>query len=65
MTIHRSRIIVVFCIFLLAGCGGNAEVHGDGTATGGDGVRGDISPELNIDPGAVRCAVQPVAGCRP
>lgn len=46
------RFLFLFAALIsLSAClkGGDAEVHGDGDASGGDASIGDISPEVNVD----------------
>lgn len=43
----RTTVLVVGLAGLLGACGGDAHVGGDGTATGGDGVRGNVSPTIS------------------
>jgi hypothetical protein len=47
------KIVFLMTPLLLMGCGGSATVAGNGTATGGDGVRGNVSPTLQIDPSSL------------
>lgn len=42
-----TRSIAVVGVLLLTGCGGSATSY-SGAATGGDGVRGNVSPNVSL-----------------
>lgn len=41
-------VLAIAATLLLGACAGTATVYGDGNATGGDVIRGNVSPQLDL-----------------